>query len=147
MGSILWRTIHFDTESWKITTLSVSPMWVGEGERLTETVAVASRSTARLHVAAVQECAHARRRHCANSSLCAFCGSDCECSLCRRAVSQNECLLEIKLSPLHPCDPSRRPKRLHPEPPSSVAFRVQMRRTPPATRCRRFTPSNSLCLC
>lgn len=144
----------------------------GEGERLNETAAGACQHCE------VADCGCARVctcRHCANSSPAllsgppAVHGFDCECSLCQLAVSQNECLLEIKLSlfilvipaggrkgwawpwALQPLQKKRRRKiRLFffllqscREPPSSVAFRVQMRWTPSASQCRRCTPSNS----
>lgn len=170
-------TSHFDTEFRKITILSVLQMWVeraGEAER--DSVAVASQHCE------VTDCGCARARVCrlcANSSPCAFehsvvRGFDCECSLCQRALSQNECLLEIKLALFILVIPAggrkaerdpglytlfkknerkKKKNRLFSfplqsswEPPSSVFFRVQMRWTRPATQWTGLRKRNSFSL-
>lgn len=102
--STKWAQFWVDCPFWYWTVEDNDPQCVSvvgaEGERLKETVAAASRHCE------VTDCGCARVWTCrllCQFVRCAFeqCGVggySCECRLCQCAVSQNECLLEIKLS-------------------------------------------------
>lgn len=169
------RTIHFDTELSKITTLSVLLMWV-ERVKGWKRPSLLPLSTATLQIVAVQErvrvdfvpirplCFWAVRRPrlwlwvqpvpvCRKSEW-VFVGDQTLPS--SSLWSQQEAEKAERDPGLYSLFKKKRRRKIRVfffliqscrEPPSSVAFRVQMRWTPPATRCRRSTPWHYLYLC